>query len=435
MSLLGKVESITLTRVAMFESALPKDTHYSVLHLRTNAYQCKPLVISKKKPLTLKAKHLLLVTENASGCIVVGFEVFIYFTITDILERQIFILKADTTGLGYLRVSVAAIAKEFLAYLVAVDPAVYLSNVHLHSKKPTETPRLTTTSEFDLVNDLRLLSERVATEPQLYESMCSKASNKTRPTTSVAVPSKMTTRVSLFARSAHAYLFPESDKNPKKHVADGNALFKWWLRVLDAVLDDSWRKMADIPGADRAAVERFFPLAQWRNGNIFVSDGPSLAVHCIPLFPDDPKGRFLEHLIVENRFKAVNSRLFWDELGFRQEFRLGNVVGIIGCEVGPVAPEGRAEDSLVNCLDLREYKKLAGLIKGEDYSKREDIVQLWTSGLRGLAGRIGVDLRFESMTGTASEKAPKKPDSETVNVLNVRPVNDLSSMVKRKKTG
>lgn len=394
-------------------SLLPHGQSYSVLHLRTKAYECKPLLISKNKPFTLKVKHLLLLTENTSGCIVYGIEVYIYLTFHGlVLQRHVFVLKADTTGLSSRRISIAGLTKKFLSYLINLDPTVYLQNASLNRRKIEASEFAENdecnTSEFDTVNLLRGLSKRLHDDPSFYSSLpfykehlAERLQFNQDMKLPVEPPTLVETKISLFTRAAHAYLFPDSDKNKSKHVADSGQLFKWWLGVLDAILNRDWIKKADIPGSDYAAVKRYLPASnEWVTGNIYVNEhNDEKAVYAIPLFPDDPKGRFLEHLIVENRYKKLTASQFWNELGFRQEFRLGNVVGIIGCASKSEAVGGASELD-TTCISLRDYKKIVECVKGENYSSSEDARAFWGTGLPEVFQRSRIDFLPIQLSGT-----------------------------------
>lgn len=413
-----------------------------VCHLRSIAYECKLPVLGQ--PRTLKVKHLLLLIDKTAHCVVFGIEIYVYLTFGDVLERHVFVAKADTTGLG-ARVSVAGVVLEFLKSLLEISPLEYFQNARWKteatgSERTGPEKDASAQLEYDIVNTLNSLSEKLK-DPAFYDNILfySKSAHKVTGTEfPLAIPEQMHTRISLFTRSADAYLFPSSQKNPAKHVADGNQLFGWWINVLASALDGSWKCMADIPGADRTAVLRFLAnVPNWEIGNIFVDlELDEKAVYCIPLFPDDPKGRFLEHLIVENRHKKMTTSQFWNELGYRQEFRLGNVVGIIGCSQKGNTPLKGGDKGRGLELPLKEYKKILEFIKGEDYSIKTDIQTFVKSALPGLFSSAGVT----SITEITGTKAPKVVEtSKPVNDMNglvkrAKPVNNLTSIVKRKKT-
>lgn len=384
--------------------------------------------------LTLKAKHLLLLLHKEEQVIVLGIEIYVYLTIKGAnATRQIFVLKADTTGLSAVRVSVAAVASEFLKCLLELNPFDYLHGASLKRTKNEKDTKSAHISEFDTVNDLRDISQRVATDPEFFAfvKLYSNRGSQAHQTLELPIPSptQEQTKISLFTRAADAYLFPNSQKNSGKHVASGNGLFSWWLKVLSNTLDESWLCKADLPGADSHAVKKFFPNDQWCIGNIFVTEeGDELALATVPLFPDDPKGRFLEHLIVENRASGMSTRLFWEELGYRQEFRLGTVVGMIGC-VRETRPIVRAlENAKPTKIRLKEYKNFREFFRGEDYEKREDVQALWAQSLKELDKRLKTGISWNVLTGTLERVSV----TSLANVALTK-INNLSGLVKRKR--
>lgn len=435
---------------------LPLGHEFGALHMRSSAYECKPPILKKAR--TLKVKHFLLLTD--SDCVIFGIEIYVYLTFGEVLEHHVFVSKADTTGLG-VRISVAGVVLEFIRYLLATDPTVYFRGAKwrnldgIDAFDETETfeagphsenhllnsenhllnsqNHLLNSLEFEIVNTLLELSQKF-TDPDYYRGIL--FYSKDKPNTAgpsefpVPIPKTFHTKISLFTRSAEAYLFPHSHKNPAKHVADGNVLFSWWLKALARVLDDSWLCTADIPGADPNSVTRFLAdLPEWSTGNIHVDPtSDAKAVYCIPLFPDDPKGRFLEHLIVENRYKTVTTSQFWNELGYRQEFRLGNVVGIIGCTKKESVPLVSSQEEDAQVLPLKDYKKILEYVKGEDYSKESDILAMVNAGLPELFKQCGVNGEFVKVEGRqeVSGKKDKLSAKGPVQLTEKTAVNELT---------
>lgn len=431
---------------------LPAHKPFSTLHFRTNAYQCKSLTVSRPKNDTLKIKHLFLLIDQESKCVVFGIEIYVYLTFQGPdLTQHIFVLKADTTGLGSVRFSAAEVVLELVTYLIHLNPEEYYESAAFWNRnneaieasagkkrKVDSSQRLDSVSddsEYAIVNDLLSLSLKLKDDPKYLSGklwfLGSSEENHSQEFP-LPRPSRFSTKISLFTRAANAYIFPESDKNLGKHVATGNQLFAWWINLLSKTTDDKWVCKADIPGSEPRAIERFLPQKQnWSRGNIYVSSGGAdIAIRAIPLFPDDPKGRFLEHLIVEGRYKGVSTSRYWDELGFRQEFRLGNVVGIIGCSNAITEISGNVEDLSTMIVTRKQYKKLQDLIKGEDYTKKEDIQHLCQSGIQDLAERLGVKMKENCLTGS---RMPAEKTDTTQEAVRSNGVTNLTSLVKRKK--
>lgn len=207
--------------------------------------------------------------------------------------------------------------------------------------------------------------------------------------------------VHVLARAQGAYLFPSSAAQASKHVLSDAALIRWW----HACLSDVVRARHDaghvdafylIPGYQRLDSHAIVPLAQepstssggaWHYGHPYSEKGssrtaetlPPLPLHAaawepyrshltpsaamqlrtlatlIPVFPDDPKGRYINELCStahepgflpkihkghkpapEHReamaerqaLEKVSIDAFWEQMGFRQECSSGNAVGV-----------------------------------------------------------------------------------------------------------
>lgn len=438
-----------------FSKRLPENKRFSTLIFRTNAYQCKSLTINKVKPTTLKIKHLFLLKDQQSKSLVLGIEIYVYLTFNkDKLTRHLFVLKADTTGLGSSRFSAAEVVLEFVKYLIDINPEEYYNNATFwnneNNNKGTDQKEAlagncpTTTlsssdlpqSEYAIVNDLRNLSEKLLKDPSFYKHITSLLSRFVETSNSELPfdkPTTLITKISLFTRSADAYIFPESHKNPGKHVSSGNQLFSWWISLLSKTIDKSWTCKADIPGSDARSVERFLPKeGNWSRGNIYVSqDENNSAIRSIPLFPDDPKGRFLEHLVVENRYQGMSTKRYWDELAFRQEFRLGNVVGIIGCSNEEKIIGGLSEDPSVMVCSRRQYKKVHEFIKGEDYTEADGVTKMFEDGLTYTLESIGIRKLENNVVG--GRKIATNNTTKASTTLEARTVTNLTSLVKKRK--
>ncbi|KAL7625272.1 hypothetical protein AAE478_004488 [Parahypoxylon ruwenzoriense] len=171
--------------------------------------------------------------------------------------------------------------------------------------------------------------------------------------------------VNLFARSQSQYLFPGSMKNNGKHVLDDRGLVKWWCRVLNALLEggdylgtrnlwDSRHGYLIIPGLDNYETRAFLPrtdvsAVNWTLGHPLerispYSKDPSMFDHdihprsLIPIYPDDPKARFVQELeeSTPEKAKLVSGwkspktlDQFWEMMAFRQECSSGRLTGFI----------------------------------------------------------------------------------------------------------
>ncbi|VEU21576.1 DEKNAAC102447 [Brettanomyces naardenensis] len=252
-------------------------------------------------------------------------------------------------------------------------------------------------------------------------------------------PSRHSTRLILFTRSEAQYLFPNSSKNRGKHILSDSGLLKWWLKNVEVILGSGvfgevQKRKLNILNADQNEVSRYFPSKEsgWQVGDVY-SDGKGLnevAVYHIPLLPDDPKGRFLEHLVVENRIKKVRLRQFWTELSIRQEFRLGITVGLIGIE--GQSNENDCIDSGVHKFKRAEFNKIKDLIVDIDYSdpldyrnahKQLEERELDLLEIKGVASTSHIAPSPHSLVPTLLPTRSKRGLSE---------VHVISTLVKRK---
>lgn len=222
-------------------------------------------------------------------------------------------------------------------------------------------------------------------------------------TTRAHWPSSSIAHVSLhvLARAQSAYLFPSSASGTRKHVLSDAALIRWWQACLGRVAhasSDAGHVGAyyAIPGYSRLDSHALVPLTQgqpsgvtWHYGHPYTTRGaglqdgaelPPLPLHAaawearrslmpasvapdrrfvatvIPVFPDDPKGRFFNEILgaahepgfgwtapssgaklthaqreamaERHALDRVSLDSFWERLGFRQECSSGNAVGV-----------------------------------------------------------------------------------------------------------
>lgn len=444
--------SSTIQRAMLYDyiaAVLPADTKSRVLHVQSQPYQCKNLRVyahldSNRPVATLKVKHFLVMVDAGSETPVLGIEVYVYLSIfPGRVEHHIFVSKADTTGLNTeKRYRVNDIIGAFLRYLVELDKLVYFQSVRLR-RNGGEKSKEVETSDNATINALHAIIRALRFNNRYFSSIpyYNKGAVQLEDTDSVSlpfsVPSEVCTKISLFTRAANEYLFPNSSNNAAKHVIDGNKLFSWWIKLISKAISEtegecSWSCKGLLPGGDSRATEKFLAhdnaRAKWSIGSIFNDDMEALAIHRIPLFPDDPKGRFLEHLIAENRYKSLRLSQFWEELGFRQEFRLGNVVGIIGCETDPV-PFSHSEVPVktdTSVLPVRIYKNLVKLMKNESFDVREDVRNLITKKLPEFMEANGVEGLLVEVCGKRREPGAALKDTKRP------PTNNLSSLVKKK---
>lgn len=416
----------------LLRAVLPLGAQFEVLHVASQAYQCRHLIHEKPAPkLTLKVKHFFAL--GSLDYLLLGVEINVYISCyASHTQQRVFVSKADTTGLTPPNlVNMADVVGCFLQYLLAIDVRSYTRNAKLARRRPPVAQGDPPTAKV-----LRAVAERMKVDKDWADAVMHYKGMRvtTSLTADVDLVTPIHTSISLFTRAERQYLFPESYLNPQKHVIDGKQLLSWWLRILNQVLGRScqlWACKVAIPGADANSVSKFYDTlprysgVSWSDGSIY-STGEELAINHIPLFPDDPKGRFLEHLVVENRYKTTTCSQFWQELGFRQEFRLGNLVGIIGCE----QTSGACEPILfLGQVALKYYKAIVKLITGENYSDAS--ADLLHSTLPRLLRDLGAEKSMQRVVG--SKHSPVRLLAPDATGSTSRPVQNLTGLIKRRK--
>lgn len=365
-----------------------------------NAFSTKPCVPVVHKPkhakpwLTTKTTHLCILfsPEKIPLCAV---EIFTYCTFNqDSIERLVYVSKADTTGLaGSANVNVGGFVSEYLKWVCQIPIKELLKGVKLkrsnqeksnerHSANGEKNTKRSVTFASETAHGLYVLQKRAAGDvnygmPQSFLKSDVIESLKLKHMGYGASNSvNIKTKLVLFTRSEGQYLFPESMKNSGKHVLDGRALLKWWLKNINLIAT-GWSdcdKYLNILNSEAREIMRYFPSANWKIGNVYADseDLDSPAIYKIPLLPDDPKGRFLEHLVVEGRAKKVKAKQYWQELAIRQEFSFGAVVGLIGISGFPLIHQAINTEYVSNSLSPKCMRQFRDIITTKDYSDSSD---------------------------------------------------------------
>lgn len=320
----------------LLRDVLPQDVEVEVAHLQSPPRETYPVVLphsqANGKQQVVKIQHFFgLCTDNK---LFYGLEVFVYVVVqhSKVVDKILFISKADTNGYCARRLSIKNITKALIEYVTSLDPLYYLVKVipmnRTRQNYANAITKSTTTKRALQIIRNRHTAGKTSTPDisNLYTQF-----EKCDP--------GWTCKICLFTRSEPHYLFSESSKNPEKHILSGEQLLHWWLSVVDAVLFKNFtsdtKARLQIPGEEKLCTEKYLngkKFPQWRVGDIFNSEPNDLAIFKIPVFPDDPKGRFLEQLVDENRAKKVQVTGFWTELQIQQEFRMGATVAVIGID-------------------------------------------------------------------------------------------------------
>ena len=402
---------------------LPLSEQYTVLHWQSKTRETHGLVSGTSLP-TFKVQHFITLAHNDK--IFYGLELFVYLTVFEgsHVEQMLFVSKADTNGENDSKASIGLVTQHCVEHVLRIPMAEYFKEViPKDATRPKYGPN--TISRFTGTRKaLDILLRRHTGELETPEAV--------RPYTMKDFPRELKTKIALFTRSEPQYLFPCSSENPSKHILDGESLLKWWLRVLDPVLTSQFethRAFLRIPSEDDKVIQRYLtPLrGNWSIGDVFGSDPKDIAVFKIPLFPDDPKARFLEHLCVESRVKAVSVAQFWEELQMRQEFRLGVIVSVIGVE-GKLKPS-LADSSTGLICSYKMLKALKNFITGEDFHDDEGALESYKNVISYLESKKGEGYT-DTLKVTGTYVKPQRAVEARVNTITV---NNLTTLVRKKQ--
>ncbi|KAI5970583.1 RTT109 [Candida margitis] len=457
------------------------------------------------RPDTVKIRHLFTLIDH-DDVIVLGIEVYVYLQIyPNYVDQFIFIAKCDTTGLKKLAYRVGDVVESVLRYIVDYDVNEYRikmkRGIISHEQKENEEQKEDEEAGTYMNETLALidkLQRKLSTDSNYITTLPYYGTHAKHTTTDSNIkssqqfrnlPTTINSRICLFTKTAPQYMFPNSSRNEYKHLSNGQVLLTWWLRIIESICGggsssngDCWPiKRLIIPGSDEFAMSKFINrLPNWSIGHIFGDNNNSasnhdassnadtaansksgLAVYNIPLFPDDPKGRFLEHLIVENRYANVSIDRFYQELGYRQEFRIGDCVGLIGCKIDNHKPKNNKttvdevnqnegeEDDLV--VTVHQYKQFVNhVLKSINFDKLVDVEYLTQVQIPAFFNKtLGLDDGFkygqvigkkakvsEHTSGhTGGGGGEKKSLSSVSGVTGSGngKANDLTGLIKRKK--
>ncbi|ODV96504.1 hypothetical protein PACTADRAFT_49835 [Pachysolen tannophilus NRRL Y-2460] len=436
---------------SLLESHLPKSSiRYRLINLVSQSKKSKPIFYKNKnttKSTTVKIQHFISILQDK--VIFFGIEVFVYIILDkDETSRVLFISKADTTGLfdkdktqDKINVNIGELVKDIMKYLLRIPLSYYLDDVIVKLEKDKNIKH-----EFSFSNkfnnnryvtsterSLRILIERLHQNKDINKPLKTEGNNRISHLKLEYNDNHVVDKICLFTRPERQYLFPYSYKNTKKHLLNGEQLLKWWCNIINEVslteFDNKEIKLT-IPGSEFTTTERYLPnKTNWSIGDIFHDNNHKdsnheLAINAIPLFPDDPKGRFFEHLVVENRIKKISIAQFWLELSIRQEFRLGVVVGVIGVK-GNLHKKNFSNTNELIKLNNKNLKKLKTIIIEQDYSNDIDEIEK----IYNYINCLSINHIFKEIHGKKLGKLEKQ--NHQANTI-IPQTNDLNGLVKRK---
>ncbi|AMD22771.1 HHR002Cp [Eremothecium sinecaudum] len=428
---------------------LLKDHSFQLVQLQSPPCECDHIIAVdelKKDPTqvkTVKSEHFITISYNEK--VFYALEVMVYIIVDNVdakAERFIFISKADTSGYCDVKVSTRLITRAILEYLISIDPLHYLAKVQLLDKEDVsneESPSATSKDKPENQTDVEV-------------GAGSHVDQKIKEPTFVFIdcPYQFITKISLFTRAEAQYLFPDSADSPNKHLLSGQKLLRWWLSIIDDLLSTNFESDSiarlQIPGEEKKTINLYLRNMQFKNwqvGDIFHDSEDELAMYRIPVFEDDPKGRFLSELEQEGRVAAVKFSTFWLEIQARSEFRLGALVSVIGARGRYKGVYTRPEDDEVVILStMKKYFSRKHKITKEGYDTVEGAIKAHRN-LRDLlrkrdnAEMLHVDGSSDSIYNANTPAISLNPETEknsNAHAVQKRPpINNLNAFVVRKK--
>ncbi|KAL6946574.1 hypothetical protein ACO0RG_000729 [Hanseniaspora osmophila] len=336
----------------------------------------------------VKIQNFLSIAFNERIFFAIEIDTYIIMnTSTGALERHIFIAKADTNGYSDTKVKTGEVVSCFLKYLLSINCQSYLQKiVPLHrdyGQKGTAgmiSKRTSTSKALTILSQRRCghSAQAPTNFATFYQSFDIGKKIGHRKTESDGI----LTKISLFTRPERQYLFSESYLNPRKHLLTGSQLLRWWLDIVNKVSMETLELLngrLQIPGENETTIQKQYLASLnksnnvWRVGSIYGDRREN--VHSIPLFPDDPKTRFIKDLIGESRYMALNLDQFWKELQARQEFRLDVLVGVVGIVgLSKRADHWPQKEDVYVPLSLGKFKAMKSYVVGEEYNTVEGAV-------------------------------------------------------------
>ncbi|KAL6454848.1 hypothetical protein SBY92_004319 [Candida maltosa Xu316] len=348
---------------------IPSNDGFENIYFQTNpTYVNSPIHIPRsttsstlEKPDTVKIRHFYALLHN--DLIILGLEVFVYLQIyNDHTDKLIYVSKCDTTGLEKLPFKIGQIIAPVLNYMI------HYNNYKIKPRKEKSNEPPSNPSTYFRIKNLSSKLPEIYPTLKYYSTPVEDKQGNDDDSNYRKLPPLQKSKLYIFTRPAREYLFPNSSANELKHMISGAQLLNWWLGVVDKITNDNWEKKILVPGLDARTFTKKYQ--NWSIGHIF--ERTVKAIDAIPLFPDDPKGRFLEQLVVDNRAGKMSIDRFFTELPYRQEF-MGDLVGIIGCSYNNTTEVVNDGDQNVKLISIRDYKEFVNNLKSIDFTQIDDI--------------------------------------------------------------
>lgn len=194
-----------------------------------------------------------------------------------------------------------------------------------------------------------------------------------------------------------------------------------------------------IPGVDKHKIKSYYPESgTWEcvpPGQAKEGDTDILAKDVIPVFPDDPKARFLYDLKSDGQLSSATLSQFWELMEHRQECSSGRLVGFISMDVDH-SKSVEMEDGAV--VDEKTFSRAWEMLLSGEYSSDEPASGATTKWLESILAILPADMKDKwgfdlipsgkEMNGDVEKEGLKKRHAEES-----KPVNMLGGSLVRKK--
>ena len=189
-----------------------------------------------------------------------------------------------------------------------------------------------------------------------------------------------------------------------------------------------------IPGVDKRKLESYYPLegnGKWEREPPGGSEG--LAKEVIPVFPDDPKARFLHDLKSDGILSTTTVRQFWELMEHRQECSSGRLVGFISMTIAPTKP---VEAEGVVVVTEKQFIRAYEMILNGEYSSEEvaaGATGKWIEAILAIIPKEMKDFWGFELISCGKEISGDSKAGEKRPIEEVKPVNMLGGTFVRKK--
>ncbi|KAJ1749970.1 hypothetical protein LPJ79_003290 [Coemansia sp. RSA 1821] len=242
--------------------------------------------------------------------------------------------------------------------------------------------------------------------------------------------------IHLFARAQPEYLFANSKHNPSKRTLDDSKLIAWWQRTLQFGLTYAMEHSSEstcitdktvaycvVPGGEQQCIKDDSAV-EWKWG---LPHPPEATAHnCVLQFPDDP----ITRLLAEPHTRPWSVSMLLEMLAIGEECGSGHRTAFFSAAL-PIAPASLKdapkfdETAVQGTLSFADYDKMLVVLFGHN-------MDFSTSKLAAESSKTMMEyLRSINVSSTQVKTGGLAITTEKPPA--VAPVNDLSSIVRKKR--